>query len=156
MKSKPTAGMKTPAEVKQLASFFEKPRLQVPRDESSMDWSEDTSEVQSLPTPCVSPAGENMLSSCALLHNRDAKGKRRTDSIDSGPLLLNYGRNQPSIPSSWDGAHHILSIFGTDETSEIDAINMAQSISKIIDYIKNNLADKKVPAKEFEHVIKGF
>jgi len=148
--------MKTPAEVKHLVSFFMKPRLQVPRDESSMDWSEDTPEVQSSPIPRVFPAEENVSSPRALLHNRDAKGKRRTDSIDSGPSLLNYGENQPSIPSSWDGAHHALSIFRTDETSEIDAINMAQSISRIIDYIKNNLIDKKLPAREFEQVTKGF
>ena len=156
MKLEPTAGVKTPVEIKQLASFFVKPRLQVPRDELSMDWSEDTPEVQSLPTPHVSPAGENVLSPRALLHNRDAKGKRRTDLIDSSPLLLNYGRNQPSISSSWDGAYHILSIFETDETSEIDAINMAQSISRIINYIKNNLADKKSPAREFKQVTKSF
>ena len=66
-----------------------------------------------------------MTSPHALLHNRDVKGKRRMDLIDSGPSLLNYGGNQPSIPSSWDGAHHALSIFGTNEISEIDAINMA-------------------------------
>jgi len=156
MKLKPITGMKTPAEVKHLASFFVKPGLQVSRDESSMDWSKDTPEVQSSPTPRVSPAGENRSSPHALLHNRDVKGKRRTDSINSGPSLLNYGRNQPSIPSSWDGAHHALSIFRTDETSEIDAINMAQLISRIIDYIKNNLADKKLPAREFEQVTKGF
>jgi len=148
--------MKTPAEVKHLVSFFMKPRLQVPRDESSMDWSEDTPEVQFSPIPRVSLAEENVSSPCALLHNRDAKEKRRMDSIDSGPSLLNYGENQPSILSSWDGAHHTLSIFRTDETSEIDAINMAQSISKIIDYIKNNLIDKKLPAREFEQVTKSF
>jgi len=84
------------------------------------------------------------------------KGKRRTDSIDSGPSILNYGGNQPSLPSSWDGAHHTLSIFGTDETSEIDAINMAQSISRIVDYIKNNPADKKSPTREFKQVTKSF
>ena len=108
MKSKHTSGMKTPAEVKEIESFSVKPRLQEPRDESSMDWSEDIPEVQSLPIPCVSPAGENVSSPHALLYNRDAKGKRRTESIDSGPLLLNYGRKQPSIPSSWNGAHHTL------------------------------------------------
>jgi len=90
-----------------------------------MDWSEDIPEVQSPPTPRVSLAGENVSSPRALLHNRDVKGKRRMDSIDSGPSVLNYSRNQPLLPSSWDGAHHTLSIFGTDETSEIDAINMA-------------------------------
>jgi len=156
MKPLPTAGMKTPAEIKQLAKFFMKPGLQGHRDESSMDWSEDIPEVQSPPTPYVSPAGENVSSPHALLYNRDVKGKRRTDSIDSGPLVLNYGGNQPLLPSSWDGAHHTLSIFGTDETSEIDAINMARSISRIVDYIKNNPADKKSPAREFKQVTKGF
>ena len=33
---------------------------------------------------------------------------------------------------------------------------MAQSIARIIDYIKNNPADKKLPAREFEQVTKGF
>jgi len=44
------------------------------------------------------------------------------DLIDSGPSLLNYGGNQPSMPSSWDGAHHKLSVFGTDETYEVDVV----------------------------------
>ena len=121
-----------------------------------MDWSKDIPEVQSTPTPHVSSAGRNMLPPHAPLHNRDAKGKGRTDSIDSGPSLLNYGRIQPLILSSWNGAHYALSIFGTDQTAEIDAINMARSIMRIINYIKNNPADKKAPAKEFEHVTKGF
>jgi len=139
MKLKHTLSVKTLAKVKEIESFFVKPRLQEPGDESSMDWSEDIPEVQSSPTPHVSPAGENMSSPRALLHNRDVRGKRRAELIDSGPLLLNYGRKQPSIPSSWDGVHHTLSIFRIDEMSEIDAINMAQSISRIIDYIKSSL-----------------
>jgi len=93
MKPLPTAGMKTPAEIKHLAKFFVKPGLQGHRDESSIDWSKDIPEVQSLPTSHVLPAGENMSSPHALLHNRDVKGKRRTDSTDSGPLVLNYSRN---------------------------------------------------------------
>ena len=126
------------------------------RDESSMDWSEDIPEVQPTPTPCAFPAGRNVLSPRAPLHNRDAKGKGRMDLIDSDPSLLNYGRNQPSIPSSWNGAHYALFIFGTDQTPDIDARNMAQSITRIIDFIKNNLADKKALAREFKHVTKGF
>jgi len=156
MKPLPTAGVKTPAEIKHLAKFFVKPRLQGHRNESLMDWSKDIPKVQSPPTPHVLPAGENVLLPRALLHNRDVKGKRRTDSINSGPSVLNYGRNQPSLPSSWDEAHYTLSIFGTDETSKIDAINIARSISRIINYIKNNPADKKSPARQFEQVTKGF
>jgi len=37
MKSKHILSAKTPAEVKELESFFVKPRLQESRDESSMD-----------------------------------------------------------------------------------------------------------------------
>jgi len=121
-----------------------------------MDWSEDIPEVQSTPTPYVSPAGRNMLSPHAPLHNRDAKGKGRMDSIDSDSSLLNYGGVQPLIPSSWDGAHHALSIFGNNQIAEIDARNIAQSITWIIDYIKSNPVDKKVSAREFEHIAKGF
>ena len=125
MKLKHTSGIKIPAEVKQLESFFVKPRLQEPKDKSLMDWNEDVPEVQSLPTPCVSLVGDNVSSSCTLLHNRDAKEKGRTESIDFGSLLLNYSRILSSIPSSWNRAHYTLSIFGTDKTSEKDAINMA-------------------------------
>ena len=43
-----------------------------------------------------------------------------------------------------------------DETSEIDTKNMTQSISRIINYIINNLAYKKEPAEDFTQVIKAF
>ena len=33
---------------------------------------------------------------------------------------------------------------------------MAQLLSRVIEYIVNNPADKKVPAREFENVVKGF
>ena len=45
MKLKHTLSTKTPAEVKEIESFFVKPRLQEPGDESLMDWSEDIPEV---------------------------------------------------------------------------------------------------------------
>jgi len=129
MKPNPPTPPKTAAEIARLQSCFVNPGSQVPRDDSSMDWSKDIPEVQSMPTPRVSPAGRNMPSPHAPLLNRDAKGKGRTDLVDSGPSVLNYGGNQPAIPSSWEGAHHALSIFGTDQTAEIDAKNMAQSIT---------------------------
>jgi len=112
-----------------------------------------------MPTPCVSSAERNVPSPCAPLSNRNAKEKKRANLVDSSPSVLNYGRNQLAILSSWEGAHHALSIFGTDSTAKIDAKNMAhmtQSISRIINYIRNNLVDKKVLAREFEQVAKGF
>ena len=129
MKPNPPAPLKTAAEIARLQSCFVNPGSQVPRDDSSMDWSEDIPEVQSTPTPHVSPAGRNVPSSRAPLLNRDVKGKGRTDSVDSSPSVLNYSGNQLAILSSWEGAHHALSIFGTDQTAEIDAKNMAQSIT---------------------------
>ena len=97
-----------------------------------------------------------MSSPCIPLPNRDVRGKRRIESNDSGPLVLNYSNNQPMIPSSWNRAHCALSVFGMDETSEIDTKNMTQSISRIINYITNNLAYKKGLAKDFTQVIKAF
>ena len=97
-----------------------------------------------------------MLLPCILLSNRDVRGKRRVESNNSGPSVLNYGNNQLTILSSQDGAHHVLSIFRTDETSEIDTKNITQSISRIINYITNNLAYKKGPAKDFTQVTKAF
>jgi len=148
MKLNSPAPPKTAAEIARLQSLFVNPGSQVPRDDSSMDWSKDIPEV--------SPAERNVPSPHAPLPNRDVKGKKRADPVDSGPSVLNYSGNQLAIPSSWEGAHHALSIFGTDQTAEIDAKNMAQSITRIIDYIRNNPADKKVPSREFEHVAKGF
>ena len=156
MKPNAPAPPKTTAETAKLQSFFRNPGSQVPRDDSSMDWSEDIPEVQSMPTPRVSPAERNMPSPHAPLPNRNAKGKKRANLVDFSPSVLNYGRNQLAILSFWEGAHHALSIFGTDPTAEIDAKNMAQSITQIIDYIRNNPADKKAPAREFEHVVNGL
>ena len=129
MKLNTPAPPKTAAETTKLQSFFRNPRSQVPRDDLSMDWSEDIPEVQSTPMPCVSPAERNVPSPRTPLPNRDAKRKKRADPVDSGPSVLNYRGNQPAIPSFWKGAHHTLSIFRTDSTAEIDAKNMAQSIS---------------------------
>ena len=50
----------------------------------------------------------------------------------------------------------MLSVFGTDETSEINAKNMTQSISRIIDYITNNSVYKKGLAEDFIQVTKAF
>ena len=93
MKPNHPGATKTLAELKCLESIFANPGSQVPRNESSMDWSEKIPEVQSTPISHVTPAGRNMSSPHAPLLNRDAKGKGRMDSIDSSPSVLNYSRN---------------------------------------------------------------
>ena len=129
MKLKHTSTKKTAEEVKKLAEYFAISSCSSPRDESSMDWSEDIPEVQSSPAPCISPAGEHVSLPHVPSHNRDSIKKRRVESNNSGSSVLNYGNNQPTITSSWDGAPHVLSIFGTKETSAIDTTNMSQSIT---------------------------
>jgi len=82
--------------------------------------------------------------------------KSRTESSNSGPSVLNYGNNQPSIASSWNGAHHALSIFRMDKTSNINTTNITLSITKLTNYLKHNLANKKAPAREFTTVVKAL
>ena len=43
-----------------------------------------------------------------------------------------------------------------EETSMIDATNITQSISRMIDYFKHNPADKKPPAGEFAEIVKAL
>ena len=80
----------------------------------------------------------------------------RAESSNSGSSVLNYGNNQLTIASFWDGAHHALSIFGTQETSATDAANITQLITRMINYFKYNLADKKLPVGEFADVVKAL
>ena len=128
IKPKHTPTQKTAKEVKKLAEYFAIPSCSSPRDKLSMDWSEDIPEVQFSPAPHVSPAGEHVSSPHVPSHNKDSINKRRVESNNSSPSILNYGNNQPAIASFWDGAPHALSIFGTKETSTTDAANMSQSI----------------------------
>ena len=129
MKLNYPAPLKTTAEVARLQSLFKSPGSQVSGDDSSMDWSADIPKDKSMPTPRASPAERNVPSPHAPLPNRDAKGKKRVELVDSDPSVLNYSGNQPAILSSWEGAHHALSIFRTDLTAKIDTKNMAQSIT---------------------------
>jgi len=146
MKLKHAPTKKTAEEVKKIAEYFNNPSYSRPRNELLMDWSEDVSEVQSSPVPHVSPADEHV----PLPHIP------RTEFSNSGPSVLNYDNNQPIIASSWDRAHHALSIFETQETSTTDAANITQLITRMINYFKHNLADKKPPAGEFTDVVKAL
>ena len=122
------------------------------QDDSSMDWSTDPAPAS--PPSYVPSVRECMSSSCAPLPNSESIGKRRVESDSSGPSVLNYNNNQLLIASSWDGAYHTLSVFGTGETSATDVANIALSITRMTDYFKHNLADKNLPAEEFADVVK--
>ena len=164
MKSKYALAKKTPEEVKKIAQYFINPSFSRPMDESLIDWSEDVPEVQSSPVPHVSPAGEHVpLLQFLPIPRVSPAGKHvplphvpRAESSNSGPSALNYSNNQPTIASSWDGAPHALSIFGTKETSASDTANMFQLITRMIDFFKNNLADRVPLAGEFTDVVKAL
>ena len=68
--------MKMLVEVKEIESFFVKPRLQEPGDELSMDWSKDIPEVQFSSTSYISPAEENISSPHTLLHKWMQEGRK--------------------------------------------------------------------------------
>ena len=156
MNLKHTPTKKTAEEVKKISQYFCNPSHSSSRDDLLMDWSEEIPEAQSSPTPHTSSAGEYMSSPQVPLSNRDSMERSKVESNNFGPSVLNYGNNQPSIASSWDGAHDVLSIFGTQETTAIDTANITQSISRMIDYFKHNLANKKLPAGEFANVVKAL
>ena len=138
------------------ASPFLSSSLQRPQNNSLMDWSLDISKVQASLQPHIPLVRECISLPYVLLPNRDLSRKSRVESNDSSPSVLNYSNNQLSIASFWNGVHHTLSIFGTEETIAIDAANISLLITRIIDYIKYNLADKKPPAREFTNIVRAF
>ena len=136
-----------------VSSYFLSPGQQRTRNESSIDWSMNVPEAPTLPQPCVPLADEHMSFLCVPL---GSNRKSRTESSNSGASVLNYGNNQPSIASFWNGVHHALSIFRTDETSDTDAANIALSITRLTNYLRHNPADKKALAGEFVAVVKAL
>ena len=80
-----------------------------------------------------------------------SNGKNRTESAASS--VLDYGEGQPLIASSWDGAHHALSIFRTEDTIFKDAEMIYDSIRRLRNYIKHHPVDKAPPKGEFVPVV---
>ena len=150
MKSKQTSSKKP---LSPFISPFLSPGRQRPQDDSSMDWSLDIPEVQDSPQQCVPPAGGHVSSPHVPLLDRDSSGDNRAEPSNSGPSVLNYGNNQPSIASSWDGAYYALSVFRTEKSASTDAANINLSIKRIVDYIKHHHADDNPPAGDFIPVV---
>ena len=90
------------------------------------------------------------------LHNMGSSGKSRAESGNFAPILLYYSDNQLAIVSSWDGAFHVVSIFGTEKTWSENAANIHKFIKKISSYIKNHLVDKNLPSGDFILVVKSL
>ena len=71
-------------------------------------------------------------------------------------LLLHYNNNQPAIANSWDGAFHVVFIFGTKKTWSKNAANIHKSIKRISSYIKSHPADKNLLSGDFIPVVKSL
>ena len=153
MKSKQTSSKKP---LSPFISPFLSPGHQRPQDDSLMDWSSDIPEVQDSFQQCVPSAGGHVSSPYVPLLNRDSSGDNRAEISDSGPSVLNYGNNQPSITSSWDGAYCTLSVFGTEKSASTDAANINLSIKRIVDYIKHHHADDNLPAGDFISIVNSL
>ena len=99
MKLKHTFVKKTAEKVKIISQYFCNPSHLSPRDNLLMNWSEDISKPQFLPTLCISLASEHILSPQVLLSNKNSIERSRAKSNNFGPFVLNYDNNQLSIAS---------------------------------------------------------
>ena len=84
-----------------------------------MDWSMDPPQATASPTPCVTSASEHVPLPHVPSHNKGSNGKNRANS--TAPSVLSYGEGQPAISGNWDGSHHALSIFGSEDTLTKDS-----------------------------------
>ena len=116
-----------------------------------MDWSLDIPQAPASPLLHVPPTSEYISSPHALLHNKDPNGKNSAASVV--PSVLNYGKDQPAISSSWKGTHHALSIFRTEKTIYKDSKVMFYSLERLRKYIKYNLADSGPTKRELEPIV---
>ena len=153
MKSKHTNSKKP---LLPFVSPFLSPSIQRPENNSSMDWSTDIPVSSTSLLLCVPPTSKYILLPHDLLHNIDSSSKIRVKSGDSAPTLLNYGNKQLAITNFWDGAFHVVSIFGTEKTWSEDTANIHKSIKRIISYIKSHLINKNLPSRDFILVVKSL
>ncbi|KAL9710067.1 hypothetical protein Ac2012v2_007129 [Leucoagaricus gongylophorus] len=124
---------------KQLLPFvspFLNPGFQRPQEDLDLDWSMDPLQAPASPLLHVTPASEHVPSPHAPLHNKGPNGKNRAAS--TAPLVLSYSEGQPAISSNWDGSHHALSIFGSEDTLEKDSEMIYDSLSRMRSFIKHH------------------
>jgi len=117
-------------------SPFLNPGFQRPQEDLDMDWSMDPPQAPASPSLHVTPASEHIPSPHVPLHNKGPNGKDRAAS--TAPSVLSYGEGQPAISSNWDGSHHALSIFGSEDTLKKDSKMIYDSLSRIRSFIKHH------------------
>ena len=112
----------------------------------------DLPQASALPSLHVAPASEYILSSYVPSHNKNSNGKNRVES--TVPLILNYSEGQLAISHNWNGAHHALSIFGTEDTLAKDSKMMYDSIVRLRSFIKHHPVDKSLMERELVPIVK--
>jgi len=102
-----------------------------------MDWSMDPPQAPASLMPCVTPASEHVLLPHVPPQNKGSNGKNRAAS--TVPSVLSYGEEQLAISSNWDGSHHTLSIFGSEDTFAKDSEMIYDFLSRMRSFIKHYL-----------------
>ena len=134
-----------------FVSPFLSPGFQRSQEDSDMDWSMDPPQAPASPSLCVAPASEHIPLPYIPSHNKDSNSKNSAES--TAPLVLNYSEGQPAISHNWDGAHHALSIFGTENTLAKDSEMMYDSIVRLRSFIKHHSVDKSPMERELSPVV---
>jgi len=83
-------------------------------------------------------------------------GNNVSTPINTDTVILNYSNGQPSVPDLWDGDFHVLSIFESKETLNKDVANIATSLKRIENHIKNHPVNKTAPYGEFTVIAKSL
>ena len=124
---------------KQLLPFvspFLSPGFQRPQEDLGIDWSMDPAQAPALPSLRVTPASEHIPSPHVPLHNKGSNSKNRVES--TVPLVLSYSEGQPAISCNWDGAHHALSIFRSEDTLAKYSEMIYDSLMRLRSFVKHH------------------
>ena len=119
-----------------FVSPFLNPGFQRLQEDSDMDWSMDPPQAPTSSMPHVTPASEHVPSSHVSSQNKSSNGKNRAAS--TAPSVLDYGEEQLAISSNWDGSHHVLSVFGTENTLNKDSEMICDSLLRMRSFIKHH------------------
>ena len=117
-------------------SPFLNPDFQRIQEDLDMDWSMDPPHTPAPPMQRVTPASEHVPSPHVPSQNKGSNGKNRAAS--TAPSVLDYGEEQPTISSNWDGSFHALSVFGTENTLDKDLEMIYNSLSRMRSFIKHH------------------
>jgi len=119
-----------------FVSPFLSPGFQGPQKDLDMDWSMDSLQAPASPSLRVTPVSEHVLLPHVPSHNKGSNGKNRADSTAS--LVLSYGKGQPAISGIWDGSHHALSIFRSENTLAKDSEMIYDFLTRMRSFIKHH------------------